>query len=119
MILKFRAWDKETKNLNGMAEFYRNRKQEIELRPRDENIIIMQSTGLHDEDGIEIFEGDVIRWSYFEDSGRAKVIFDKGMFMLLDIRTGKDVWDNLFDCLEKCDVYFQGNIYENPELLEK
>lgn len=118
VLLRFRAWDKETKNLNGMAEFYRNRKQEIELRPRDENIILMQSTGLHDEDGIEIFEGDVIRWSYFEHSGRAKVIFDKGMFMLLDIRTGKDVWDNLFDCLEKCDVYFQGNIYENPELLE-
>ena len=122
MIPKFRAWDKETQTLNGMAEIYRNKNQEIELHPRDKNIILMQSTGLKDENGVEIFEGDVILWSYwdeFEDSGRAKIIFDKGMFKLLDIRTGKGVWDNLFDCLENCDVYFQGNIYENPELLEE
>ena len=44
MIPKFRAWDKETKTMNGMAEIYRNRNQEIELHPRDENIILMQST---------------------------------------------------------------------------
>jgi uncharacterized phage protein (TIGR01671 family) len=121
MQQKFRAWDKETQTMNGMAEIYRNKKQEIELHPRDEHIILMQSTGLFDKNGQEIFEGDVILWSYwdeFEDSGRAKIIFDKGMFKLLDIRTGKEVWDNLFDCLENCDVYFQGNIYENPELLE-
>ena len=55
----------------------------------------------------------------FEDSSRAKVIFDKGMFKLLDIRTEKEVWDNLFDCIENCNVYIQGNIYENKELLEE
>ena len=80
-----------------------------------------QSTGLRDELGEELFEGDVILWSYwdeFEDSGSAKVIFDKGMFKLLDIRTEKEVWNNLFDCIENCNVYLQGNIYENPELLE-
>ncbi len=35
MKLKFRAWDKETKSMDGMAEIYRNRNQEIELHPRD------------------------------------------------------------------------------------
>ena len=107
--------------MNGMAEIYRNRNQEIELRPRDENIVLMQSTGFRDELDNEIFEGNVILWTYwdeFEDEGSAKVIFDKGMFKLLDIRTEKEVWDNLFDCIENCNVYLQGNIYENPELLE-
>ena len=122
MTLKFRAWDKETKAMNGMAEIYRNRNQEIELHPRDENIILMQSTGFRDDIDEEIFEGDIILWTYwdgFEDSGKAKIILDKGMFKLLDICTEKEVWDNLFDCIENCNIYLQGNIYENPELLKE
>ena len=81
----------------------------------------MQSTGLRDELGKELFEGDIILWTYwdeFEDSGSAKIVFDKGMFKLLDVRTEKSVWDNLFDCIENCNVFLQGNIYEHPELLE-
>lgn len=85
------------------------------------DIHLMQSTGFTDDICEEIFEGDVILWTYwdgFEDSGRAKIVFKKGMFKLLDVRTGKEVWDNLFDCIENCNVFIQGNIYENPELLE-
>ena len=85
------------------------------------NLHIMQSTGFEDNLEDVIFEGDIILWTYwdeFEDSGIAKIIFDKGMFKLLDIYTEKEVWDNLFDCNENCDIYIKGNVYENPELLE-
>lgn len=121
MIPKFRAWDKETKTMNGMAEIYRNRNQEIELHPRDEKIILMQSTGLHDENGKEIFEGDIIRtnafgcivcfgeYTHFEDEHTpiAGIGFYLS-FLNVDQATyapfEKCYWDN-------CQVI--GNIYEN------
>lgn len=135
---KFRAWiseaDTMTNDLKGidfenetvvLKKFYwedgfpvEEEVFEVEIG----NAILMQSTGLKDYFGEELFEGDVIEWSYwdeFEDSGTAKIIFDKGMFKLLDVRTEKSVWDNLFDCIENCNVFLQGNIYENRELLEE
>lgn len=121
MIPKFRAWDKETKTMNGMAEIYRNRNQEIELHPRDENIILMQSTGLFDKNNKEIFEGDIVQ---FEDC------YEVSDFLY--INTGIIEWcqggfhvtnrdsvlmEDLFDG-DSLDVTIIGNIYENPELLE-
>lgn len=124
---KFRAWDRTRNEMIDVDEihFYNGKLDFIGdaitfMRTVDE-IELMQSTGLRDEFEKELFEGDVILWTYwdeFEDSGRAKITFDEGMFKLLDIRTGKDVWDNLFNCLENCDVYLQGNIHENQDILE-
>lgn len=136
MIPRFRAWDVLAEKMIDeilMISFVRKEiigkfsdgSTSVPLKFEDErngeDVILMQSTGLRDELDEELFEGDVILWTYwdeFEDSGSAKVIFDKGMFKLLDIRTEKEVWNNLFDCIENCNVYLQGNIYENSELLE-
>ena len=116
MIPKFRAWDKETKTMNGMAEIYRNRNQEIELLPRDENIILMQSTGLCDKVGTEVFEGDVLHHQiqtdytfivkYDKDKGRW---YGDGLSRTYRIDITKDFLQ-----------YYKviGNIYENQELLE-
>lgn len=131
MIPKFRAWDSVEKKFvehffitdNGlicnMEKPTSGCKLPIPIEKSE--LILMQSTGLSDELGKELFEGDIILWTYwdeFEDSGSAKIVFDKGMFKLLDIRTGKEVWDNLSNCIENFNVYIEGNIYENPELLE-
>ena len=132
MILRFRAWDKHNKKMFTNEELiiwngnvYANDSKKLScnhlLGWSIDDEYLMQSTGLEDDFGEEIFEGDVILWTYwdeFEDSGRAKIVFDKGMFKLLDIHTEKEVWDSLFDCIENCNVYLQGNVYENPELLE-
>ena len=132
MTPRYRAWDKHRQKMFANDELiiwngnvYANDSKKLTCNNLKgwsiDDEYLMQSTGLKDYFGKELFEGDVIEWSYwdgFEDSGSAKVIFDKGMFKLLDIRTGKEVWNNLFDCIENCNVYFQGNIYENPELLE-
>ena len=127
MIPKFRAWDKLDKEIYGVEEIHWHRGKfefigdGITFQRLADEVELMQSTGLKDDIGEEIFEGDVILWTYwdeFEDSGRAKIIFEKGMFKLLDVRTGEEVWNNLFDCIENCNVFLQGNIYENKELLD-
>lgn len=128
MKLKFRAWLKKKQKMDNYIDHISWLEDElycigdgITYMVSAEDLVLMQSTGFTDDIGEEIFEGDVILWSYwdgFEDSGRAKIVFKKGMFKLLDVRTGKEVWDNLFDCIENCNVFLQGNIYENPELLE-
>ena len=129
MIPKFRAWDKKTQTMLDVSliDFKKSVLIGEHWKFGETNFInfdeieLMQSTGFEDNLGDVVFEGDIILWTYwdgFEDSGRAKIVFDKGMFKLLDICTEKEVWDNLFDCNENCDIYIQGNIYENPELLE-
>lgn len=120
-MIKFRAWDKETKTMNGMAEIYRNRNQEIELHPRDENIILMQTTGLFDENGKEIFEGDVLElYDCGETIGNVKVYWDGslGAFMLDAIVV--DGREPMYKVLDDEDFSYSviGNIHENPELLE-
>lgn len=131
-MLKFRAWDTHEQKMFDNNELiiwngniYANDSKKLTCNSLKgwsiDDEYLMQSTGLKDDFDKEIFEGDVILWTYwdeFEDSGRAKVIFDKGMFKLLDIRTEKEVWDNLFDCIENCNVCLQGSIYEITESLE-
>lgn len=130
MIPKYRAWIKEEKCFADYIESIRYYSKEIDLCwggicESDcfdfKDVIFTKSTDFKDDSGYELFENDIILWTYwdeFEDSGRAKIIFENGMFKLVDIKTGKEVLDNLFDCIENCNVYLQGNIYENPELLE-
>lgn len=116
MIPRYRAWDKETKTMNGMAEIYRNRNQEIELHPRDENIILMQSTGLKDKNGKEVFVGDIIKCTrgclhevYIEKEYGGTYFGGMPAVYLKDLREGY-AWTEHEEII--------GNIYENPELLE-
>ena len=116
MIPKFRAWDKETKSMNGMAEIYRNRNQEIELHPRDKNIILMQSTGLKDKNGKEVFIGDIIKCTrgclhevYIEKEYGGTYFGGMPAVYLKGLREGY-AWTEHEEII--------GNIYENRELLE-
>ncbi|HAP3440605.1 YopX family protein [Enterococcus faecalis] len=71
---------------------------------------LMQSTGLKDENGVEIFEGD-IGWDDHQEV-HGQVIFENGAF--------KYEWENISEDLFEVtdDIEIIGNIHENPELLE-
>lgn len=130
MIPKFRAWHKELKvmyevlaiDLFNKAVTVKFDKEHYRVYSFDD-VILMQFTGLFDTNCLdELFDGDVIYWKYYDsdwsDSGKARIIFKNGSWKLLDVKTNEEVWDNLYVCLENCNVFKKGNIYENPDLLE-
>ena len=81
----------------------------------DENATIMQSTGLVDKNGKEIFEGDIVKMSkdvYSEPTYYEVVRHYGGAYRLESKQHGCELW------LRHTDCEVVGNIYENPELLE-
>lgn len=124
MIPKLRAWDKEDERMSyGEVEYLDdsiNYRFDLFCTGADEDVEFMQSTGLTDKNGIEIYEGDVINYrnsfrNPMTGSGSLsinrdfKIIFEDGEFKAkgFDIR--------LKNILSYSEVI--GNIYENPELL--
>ena len=78
-----------------------------------EDIILMQSTGLHDENGVEVFEGDVLKSKDGTDGLISRFIVEKDDFYTGFIPMNREGYG--FN-RTMCEVI--GNIYENPELLE-
>lgn len=93
---------------------------------RFEDVEIMQSTGLHDKNGVEIFERDIVNCGYLftgspfeeedyytEDIGAVKIVNCGAV-----VKVNGD-FECLVDILNNCeDFEIIGNIYENKELLE-
>ena len=84
------------------------------------DFILMQSTGLKDKNGKEIFEGDVVKYEVGRNTVTEEVAYDKNFagFGVRDADT-----DIIFTFLQLADVVdlisleVVGNKYENPELL--
>lgn len=131
MIQNFRAWDttnkemfKDTFAITESGQVVVVDQSSVFVSPDYvfvDNLVIMQSTGLHDKNGQEIFEGDIVQ---FEDCSE--------MSDFLYINTGIIEWcqggfhvtnrdsvlmEDLLDG-DSLDVTIIGNIYENLELLE-
>lgn len=131
--LKFRAWDKSNKEILkiDVIDFYF---KEIRVLPDDsnnfsmkfKNVEIMQSTGFHDKNGMEIFEGDILNCGYlitgspFEENDEYKEEQGIVTFVNCGFNIEFNKYNTLFvDIILTCeDIEVIGNIYENPELLK-
>ena len=124
---KFRAWAEEGKVMYYDVYPF---KDDTLLLSYDEiafdevpasDFILMQSTGLKDKNGKEIFEGDVVKYEVGRNTVTEEVAYDKN-FAGFGVRDA-DI-DIIFTFLQLADVVdlisleVVGNKYENPELLE-
>lgn len=127
MIPKFRAWDRTRNEMIDVDEihFYNGKLDFIGdaitfMRTVDE-IELMQSTGLKDKNGVEIFEGDVVQFEdcYTESDflyiNKGIIEWSQGSFTVTNRDSAE--MEDLLDG-EILDVTIIGNIHENPELVE-
>lgn len=127
MIPRFRAWLKKEQKMDNDVDHISWLEDElycigdgITYMVSAEDLELMQSTGLVDRDGKEIFEGDILCDEGIEQESEF-------VYVTVSYREGMWVCDQITD--ELCgyggalnefnnDYSIIGNIYENPELLE-
>ena len=120
--IKFRAWDKKDKVMVDFSHPYlavvgeriRNYSLGYDSEGnyrQQENIIYMQYTGLKDKNDVEIYEGDILRFSE-GDCRAVSYDYERTGFKL----ASEDPVNPLWQMHKFMEVI--GNIYETPELLE-
>nr|DAQ96900.1 MAG TPA: YopX protein [Caudoviricetes sp.] len=124
MIPRFRAWDKVFKEMVQVNALVLD-EQVVKVTYKNGNVAkedmkeyeLMQSTGLKDKNGKEIFEGDIVDYK-----GRKAVVKWHGSYASFIYRFVDELnervseWHPLFLAYYHFEIV--GNIYENPELLE-
>lgn len=140
--VKFRAWDKNKRTMvNGGSFFDVSQTQGVDrwvfgmdVFNHPDNVELMQYTGLEDKNGVEIYEGDIVKmpadlWIGKESVGKAKGTFRSDVFVEYvggSFRLNKpgDDSDNYYGVInystnsKAAVLEVIGNIYENPTLLE-
>ena len=126
-IPKFRAWTEE-----GEVMYYDVYpfKDDTLLLSYDEisfdevpasDFILMQSTGMFDKNGKEIFEGDIVKYKSGCNTYTEEVAYDKNFAVFGVMGANTDIiftFEELFEDISIKSLEVIGNIWEDGELLD-
>lgn len=121
--IKFRAWHIKSKKMVRIYSFTFNNSEDLHSITYEDgrggtfnqtkDFILMQSTGLHDKNGKEIFEGDI----YEYDGAHGEIAWVAPSFHKIWHVDGKKTGSHI-DEIDLKYMQIIGNIHESPELLE-
>ena len=136
--IKFRAWDKKEKRMTYLGRdgedilYFDNAVYWTRNHDGDgyvvSDFVLMQYTGLKDKSGKEIYEGDVVKVTsghcYEVKFGEYKLVGEKEassgeMYDWEETACGWYIEGDISNQILAGWMEVIGNIYENPELLEK
>jgi uncharacterized phage protein (TIGR01671 family) len=144
--IKFRAWDETKKAMHNDFQFiksgeegndwivFTSDKQTLQTKPHplenpffQQQLKIMQYTGLKDKNGKKIYEGDIISVVDIGDipseNSRHQVVYcGEDDYPAFDLKPHIDCDSNGLSYLKAGgdeEMIILGNIYENPELLKE
>ena len=117
--IKFRAWHPDEGNMYYFNCFKEITDWQADDFYRADNtddacVDFMQFTGLHDKNGKEIYEGDIVK-SFFVDTDEAGNEIYK--YYIIEVKYDEVLCSYKIDKFMNLEVI--GNIYENKELLNE
>ncbi len=112
--VKFKVWDKAHKE---MLEWKQVKDKMVFTDVDDKNLVFLQYTGILDKNGKKIYENDIVK---NRSNGKVYVVKWNGCSSAFLMRDVDNQYKSLYFANQSLGRYeVIGNIYEQPELIER